>query len=156
MATGIFQNRKGCIVINDTTGGAAKVSGSGLPESLFNDETPMFVNAIQVDDTDSVGKMACLSGKRILFVFGKGFGNVSVDINVIVGTGKSEGGNAGEIMESFNQNRVSTSENTSEITVKDGKTNFSVSFYLVRAVMRSVNPEIGLYGGTLYGVLVDD
>ena len=127
----------------------------------------MFITSIQVTDFDVTGKVICLNDKRILYEFGKGFGTITVQGEILIGNtavepglGMINGKQTGsfqEIINFFNEKRVS--ENPNPLTINAGsgvaQVGGTFKFYLSSFALGPIAPETGVVQFQLTGDLIE-
>ena len=137
--------------------GTRLYSGDGVPADLKSGgNLPMYITSVDVQDYDVTGKVICLNDKRILYEFGKGFGKIELRGEVLLGRtdlASKKGGKLGNLIDHFNQNRVSKSQKL--LTISSGRLGGTYKFYLTSFSAGQWNPEIGLCNFSMSGDLVD-
>ena len=147
--------------------GARLFSGS-LPDELApGGSYPMYITSIQVTDFDVTGKVICLNDKRILYEFGKGFGTIAIQGEVLIGNmgvetslGKVRGQHNGSyeaLINWFNEKRVSN--DPTPLTVSAGSatadTGGTFKFYLSSFQLGPIAAETGVTQFQLVGDLIE-
>ena len=134
-------------------------SGSGLAKDMTKSNIPTFVTSIQVNDFDVTGKIICLNDKRVIYEFGRGFGTITIQAEVLLGNTAVSPmtGNIGSVIDHFNEKRIS--ENPKPLRVSAGSgTSASTAdfkFYLTQFNIGPINAETGVVGIQLMGDLIE-
>lgn len=119
---------------------------------------PIFATNVQAMDEDIIGRVVCLNDKRILFDFGKGFGDFTMQGEVLMGNneGGEISGNVGEVAAFWNSRRVSQYKQAITLTLAGSQTatNLNFMFFLHRAQIGPIQAEINVCMFQLVGTLV--
>lgn len=136
---------KGCVVqATGANAGHYRVSGLSTPG-------PVFVQGVYPSKTDIVAPHACFGNDHQFFVFGRGFGDISVEIEMYLGT-NTGGGLEGNLHDFFETNRVASKLSPVIVTSKGGK---AYSFFLTGFRVVSINPDFHSVTAQLIGKLID-
>mgnify|MGYP001461555970 CR=1 FL=1 len=135
-------------------------SGTGLPPALQPGagKIPVYLTSIDVSDYDITGKVVCLNDKRVLYEFGKGFGQIAISGEILIGTPAESTHTHGKlkpIIKFFNSKRVSAPGGKAPLTISAGKLGGKFKFYLTTFSFGQIRPEIGLINFQLSGDLID-
>ena len=132
--------------------------GSGVPEGMKPGQgkakIPMYITSVDVVDFDITGKTICLNDKRILYEFGKGFGQITIRGEVLLGhkSAGEKGAKLSKLVSWFNSNRVS--KNSKPLTLSSGSFGGTFKYYLTTFNCGNWNPELGICNFTITGDLV--
>ena len=139
--------------------GSRLFSGSGLSGDMKKLKVPTFVTSIQVSDFDVTGKIVCLNDKRVIYEFGRGFGTITIQADVLIGNTKAapQSGNFGEVIDHFNAKRISENPSHLVVTAKSGSSKSSATFrfYLSQFNLGPFNAETGIASVQLVGDLIE-
>jgi hypothetical protein len=153
----VLQNT-GSVFVWDRLGDRLVIDGLP-PELLPAGNVPAFVTSLSINDFDVTGKVICLNDKRVLYEFGKGFGTLKVDGELLIGpigSGKTQTATEakmGSIITWFNDNRVSAKADKQPLTLVTTD-HGSFTFYASAFSINSINAEIGLVSFSIIGDLV--
>lgn len=136
---------KGCVVqATGSNAGHYRVSGLSTPG-------PIFVQGVYPSKTDIVAPHACFGNDHQFFVFGRGFGDIAVEIEMFLGN-DTGGGLENVLHDFFETNRVASKLSPVIVTSKGGKAH---SFFLSGMRVASINPDLHSIGAQLLGKLID-
>jgi len=137
---------KGCVV-QATSGSAGYYRVHGLQTS----GGVVFVQSVSTNRSDIAAAVACFGNRHRFYVFGRGFGNVVVDIEAFLGNQAAD--NTEAVVNSFFEtNRSASLLAPITVTSRGGG---SYSFYLVGCRVVGTNPDTNMIRFQLVGSLVD-
>ena len=119
-----------------------------------NAKYPILIHSVAFEDTDISSPVTTLSGRRVLYRFGKGVGNVRVPGEILLGppetAGQSDGQNT--LISFFQDNRISAREDPVSVTLPGGR---GIKVYFNSLVIGDTNPENHSQPFQLVGYLAD-
>lgn len=146
-------------VVSYPRNGSRLFSGSGLSGDMKKKSVPTFVTSIQVTDFDVTGKVVCLNDKRVIYEFGRGFGTITVQADVLIGNTaiSNKSGNFGEVIDHFNSKRISENPEPVTVVARSGTSNSTAKFrfYLSQFNLGPINAETGVVSVQLVGDLIE-
>jgi len=134
----------------------AKGDKYSLEPDVFKKQTPytaILFTGYSLNETEIVAKNACLNDQRVMYTFGKGFGDITVNGEILIGAPSTEGSDSeSKLLEFYEENRVS---NKKKETLKLSVANESeiIPFYLVGMSIMQYNVALEILGFRLIGVL---
>lgn len=138
---------KGCVV--QATGqapGYYRLQGLSRPS-----EGPLFIQSVSTERKDIAAAISCFDNRHKFYVFGKGFGDIAVNIEAFLG--KDAKGDAESVVNSFfDSNRSSSKTSPVTVTSRGGG---SYSFFLTGCRVTGTNPDTHMITFQLLGKLVE-
>lgn len=118
----------------------------------YNATSPILIMGVDIGQTDITNQAACLSNAKVLYTFGRDFGQISVSGEVLLGgMGDIRREGVDRLNEFFWRYRVS--EYKFPITIAVGESSYKM--YLTGMKIGAVDPEYHVMPFILYGVLLD-
>lgn len=103
-------------------------------------------------EQEVVAKVSCLNDQRVMYSFGKGFGDLSILGEVLCGNYKAAKGAEKVLSEYYEENRVHSLEAPIKFS---GPENFAKEFYLVGMQIMQYNTAYEILSFRLNGVLAE-
>jgi hypothetical protein len=145
MANYLSSAAKGCVVrASSEDRGYYRISG-------LKSSGPVFVQSVLTNLRDIASALACFNNKHRFYVFGRGFGDVVVNIEAFLGNDASDDVE-GSVRDFFDSNRVSSSKSPVIVTSRGGS---SYSFYLTGMRVTGTNPDTNMIALQLVGNVVE-
>lgn len=149
MAENFFPSR-GCVyAVNTGNGGAGFYQLEGL-KTGGSGASPVLITGADFDANDIVSPHAALNNKRILYVFGEDFGNVSVYGMLLLGQAAGEATAMRTLMSWFLNNKVSVKEGPVNLSVPGNK----FAMYVHGIKLAGVDPEFNTQQFSIVGIRV--
>lgn len=103
-----------------------------------------------VNEEEVTSKVACLNDQRVMYTFGKGFGDITVVGEILCGAVDGAGGGEAEIVKYYEDNRVAQLKK--QVTLS-GPSGFKAEFFLVGLSILQYNTQLEIINFRLQGVL---
>tara|TARA_Y100001972_G_C7648619_1_gene326046 strand:+ start:1339 stop:1803 length:465 start_codon:yes stop_codon:yes gene_type:complete len=113
-------------------------------------EYGIIFTGFQLNEQEVTAKVACLNDQRVMYTFGKGFGDIAVVGEILCGAADGTGGGEKEIVDYYEENRVATKK---EALTLSGPAGFTVEFYLTGLSILQYNTQLEIINFKLIGVL---
>ena len=104
-------------------------------------------------EKEIVAKNACLNDQRVMYTFGKGFGDIIVTGEMLLGIPEGKSKIENELQEYYEAQRVHTKKE--EPLTLTGPSGFTKEFYLVGLSIMQYNVALEILGFRLTGVLAE-
>src|SRR5690554_1221565 len=92
---------KGCVVrATSVDAGYYRINGISMPGY------PIFISSVSVAQFDIAAAHSCFNNKHKFYVFGRGFGDISVDIEVFTGNSENPTKLEDRVVQFFRHNRA--------------------------------------------------
>lgn len=141
-----FASAKGCVYVPNAVAGAGFYALDGL--SGGGASSPIMILNAGVNDTDIVLPVATLNNKKILYTFGRGFGNVAVNGMILLGpNGKSA--NLGTLLGWFGSHRASAGGGAVNLSFPGG----AYKIYVVGMVLSEADPQFNIQYFQIAGLI---
>lgn len=124
-----------------------KTQKGGGPDTLAYG---IIFTGFSVNEEEVTSKVACLNDQRVMYTFGKGFGDITVVGEILCGATDGVGGGESEIVKYYEDNRVSKLKK--QITLS-GPSGFKAEFFLVGLSILQYNTQLEIINFRLQGVL---
>ena len=144
-------------------GAIYKVDGDGIhkyevqPETPFDNGTPekgiTIFTGYTLNEQEIVSKNACLNDQRVMYTFGKGFGNIVITGEMLLGIPENQGDKEQELSTYYESWRVHSKKD--EPLTLSGPNGFSKEFYLVGMTVTNYNVAMEILGFRLTGILAE-
>jgi hypothetical protein len=103
-----------------------------------------------LNEQEVTAKVSCLNDQRVMYTFGKGFGDISVSGEVLCGAPEDQGGGEQALVEYYETNRVGVLK--SPITLS-GPKGFTAEFFLTGLTISQYNTQLEILNFRFNGVL---
>lgn len=133
-------------------------SGSGSaafklsPDLSGSASSPILLQSINVDQKVINLPVVCLDNARIMYVFGKDFGDIAVGGLALLGKGGT-GPALSEVVAFYKKNAAANGNSTTVSVSLPG--NASYKFYLLGLVISDPNPELQYFPFMLTGKIIE-
>jgi hypothetical protein len=146
----VFYACRGSVV--QVTG--AKANGYSIdPFMTGTTESPVLLSGISLNTNDIISPLVTLDGYKILYSFGKGFGDVRIILTVLLGAYASGFGNGLKaVIEYFNTYRISSTDKPVKVSLGE---NIAYSAYLTGLAVGEVDPKFNIQHIIIGGITVD-
>ena len=126
--------------------------GGGAGGNLFqtNSKWAILFTGYTITEQEILSKSACLEDKRVMYSFGKGFGDISITGEALLGNSKSKANFESTLKEFYESNRLS--QNPVPLKLSVIGTNV-FEFYLVGVNVAGYNSNYEILPFSLVGVL---
>ena len=118
-----FNFTRGCVYKVDQNGERGG-SGSNMvqlePSIQSDDDSPVILTGVQLNDQDLVLPVVTLDGFRIMYTFGEDFGSLNIVGMALLGAAGSNGTAIKNVQNWFTANRVSRKEDTISVSLGGG------------------------------------
>jgi len=132
-----FASAKGCVYVPNAVAGAGFYSLDGLGGGA--NSSPIMILNGGVNDTDIVLPVSTLNNKKVLYTFGRSFGNVTVNGMILLGpNGKSA--TLGSLLGWYQSNRTSGGGGTVNFSFPGG----AYKLYVVGLVISEADPQFNI------------
>jgi hypothetical protein len=152
MASQLFLQSKGCLYIvkrGDSRGYSLK------PElSSGNDEYPILLRNAALSDSDVVLPVSTLDKKKILYTFGRAFGDVMIAGTVFLGPAGNPQDGLSKVIEYMEKHGVGRADKPAPVMFSMPGTK-GYKIYLVGLKIMEADPELNLHNFQLVGVIAD-
>lgn len=144
----MFKGGKGCFQLATPAS-----SGYYNLRGLSNSPTaPILIQNASPDKKDIFSLNPCFGGKRIFSSFGKAFGTLKIDGEILLGPSGSFNQGEATLNDWFEGQRSSNSQKPATVSTGAGAT---YSFYPVHLSTQVVSNEFHILGFSITGVLID-
>jgi hypothetical protein len=139
---------RGCVYIYPETVQAGIFDVEGLPRDLGNGAY-LLLDDISVKDTDIVQQKTTLMRTRILYEYGRAFGDVSISGTLLMGAvGRTAGSAAiGGLRRWFDQTRVSQNRVPVNVSIGDAAYKVALTYLAVGGTDAETNTQAFMLGG---------
>jgi hypothetical protein len=145
-----FLSSRGCIYKYTPADGAGK--GFYDLQQLRANVPDCLLVGVDLNDVDIVSPVATLDGKRILYTFGQGFGDVRISGELLLGPAGSQGAaNIGKLVKWFNAARVSQLKRGISLSV--GSSGYKV--YVQQMSIAQMDPELHVQPFGIVAMIAD-
>ena len=103
-----------------------------------------------VQEQEIVAQAACLNDLRVMYTFGKGFGNIQITGEMLLGAPEAQSSIEGALFGYYETNRVSVKKKPLTLSISGGG---SIPFYLIGISVNQYNLELELLPFSLTGVV---
>lgn len=142
---------RGCVYTYRTAGNNTTGFFALSPGLTGAEGSPVLISGINIDDSDILSPMPTLSNFRVLYSLGPGFGNVRVNLNVLLGSNASgRGAGYRAVSDYFSANRVSATNAPIKAAMPGGS---GLKFYLQSINTGDPDPVFNTMPVSLGGVL---
>lgn len=142
----VFQAAKGCVYVPTNEGGGGAYSLSGL--SRGGNNSPILILGASLTDIDVVLPVTTLNKLKILYTFGEGFGNVSVNGIILLGSGGG-GSSLSSVTSWFSGKRVSSGQSTADLSFPGG----AYRLYVTGFGLGDPDPQFNIQPFMIYGLV---
>jgi len=122
------------------------------PELAGTDSSPILLQSISVSDKVIHLPVVCLDGTRIVYVFGRDFGDISVGGLALLGKG-GVGDALTKVVSYYKANSVEDGSDTKVSVSLPGSSSYK--FYLLGLTIQDPNPEMQYFPFMLSGKIVE-
>lgn len=141
---------RGHVYIVKASGGGS--SGFELQPSLTgNEDSPIILQSLTVDDRVVNLPVLTLDGVRILYVFGKAWGDIGVGGLAVLGKGGT-GAALAEVVNWFRTNSVEKSESAASVSLPG---NVAYKFYATALSIGEPDAEHQFFPFSVYGKIIE-
>lgn len=126
-----------------------------LKPELFKKDPPttaVLFTGYTLTESEIVAKNACLNDQRVMYTFGKGFGDLSVSGEILMGAPSSKSTAEADLLSFYEDNRVS-SKKKETLTLSVASKSELIPFYLVGVSILQYNVPLEILSFRLIGVL---
>jgi len=131
-------------------GGAAAGAAAGLVDS--ESETVVILTGYQLREQEILGKTACLNDYRVMYSFGKGFGDITISGEALLGAPEQSDSFEAKLKTFYETNRVSQKVDGA-VKFSTGQAAETFEFFLVGMSVNGYQPEVEILPFSFTGVL---
>jgi len=117
--------------------GFYSVEGLSHGTRSSNIYAPILIKGVPHEDKDIIAPVTTLNGKQIIYRFGKGLGNVSIEGELLLGPG-GHTDTYGDLVTFFEENRVAVRDEPVTVSMPGGR---GIKVYLQRLSIARVDPN---------------
>lgn len=146
---------RGCVYSVDSDNPEGFYSVEGLSHGHESPtDRPILIQSVTFQDQDISSPITTLSGKRVIYRFGRGVGNMRVSGELLMGpAGSADSANGqASVIQYFNSHRLSARDEPSLVTLPGGR---GLAAYFTGLVMAEMDPNTHTQPFGLLGYLVD-
>lgn len=133
-------------------GESSEDSGFKLqPDLAGSDESPIILQTLTIDDKVVNLPVVTLDGVRILYVFGKAWGDIGVGGLALLGKGGT-GGALAEVVKWFKDNSVENGEKSVSVSLPGGA---AYKFYATALSIGDPDAEYQFFPFMVYGKIIE-
>lgn len=115
-----------------------------------NEKYATIFTGYNLQEQEIVAQAACLNDLRVMYTFGKGFGNISVNGEMLLGAPEANSAIESSLYDYYNTNRVSKLKGPISISLGAGG---SINFFLIGLNINQYNVDYELLPFTLQGII---
>lgn len=130
--------------------GGKTLSGFGLADSEA--ETVVILTGYQLREQEILGKTACLNDYRVMYSFGKGFGDITINGEALLGAPEQSDSFEAKLKTFYETNRVSQKPDGA-LKFSTGEAGETFEFFLVGMSVNGYQPEVEILPFSFTGVL---
>tara|TARA_B100002019_G_scaffold291014_1_gene310052 strand:- start:572 stop:1036 length:465 start_codon:yes stop_codon:yes gene_type:complete len=104
----------------------------------------------QLTEQEITAKIACLNDQRVMYTFGKGFGDITINGEVLCGATDGSGGGEKALLDYYEENRVNIKK---EALTLSGPKGFTAEFFLTGLTIVQYNTQLEILNFRFQGVL---
>ncbi len=104
-----------------------------------------------LNEQEITAKASCLNDQRVMYSFGKGFGDIAIIGEILCGNPADQGGGQKIIQDYYEDNRVHVLEDTVTLSASDA----TYEFYLTGLSILQYNVNLEILGFRLTGTLAE-
>ena len=134
----------------DRGSGGRSLSGFGLSDS--ESETVVILTGYQLREQEILGKTACLNDYRVMYSFGKGFGDITINGEALLGAPEQSDSFEAKLKKFYEANRVSQ-KTDGAVKFSTGQAGETFEFFLVGMSVNGYQPEVEILPFSFTGVL---
>jgi hypothetical protein len=152
MSDSFFGSARGCVVKHTRGGGTGgyELEGFDFTDSPY----PIILRNVQLTDNDIVLPVSTLNNKKILYAFGSDFGDLQIMGTVFLGpVGESTPG-LRPVVDFFNNNAVSRSENPRALNLSMPG-NVAYKIFLKTLTVQAADPDLNLHDFAFGAIIAD-
>ena len=126
-----------------------------LKPNVFKKNTPnsaTLFTGYALNEQEIVAKNACLNDQRIMYTFGKGFGDIAVNGEILMGAPQSSGQAEADLLDFYEKHRVSKAKKET-LKLSIASQSKILPFYLVGVSIMGYNVDMEILTFRLVGVL---
>ena len=115
-----------------------------------NEKYATIFTGYNLSENEIVAQAACLNDLRVMYTFGKGFGNIQVNGEMLLGAPEANSSIESALYDYYNTNRVSKLKEPISISLGAGG---SIKFFLIGLNINQYNVDFELLPFSLVGVI---
>jgi|APSaa5957512493_1039668.scaffolds.fasta_scaffold16974_3 hypothetical protein len=127
------------------------------PKGLFSKDAPNSValfTGYTLNEQEIVAKNSCLNDQRVMYTFGKGFGDIVINGEILMGAPISNSKAEADLLKFYEDNRVSKKKKD-HLTLSVASESKVIPFYLVGVSIVGYNVELEILNFRIIGVLAE-
>ena len=107
-----------------------------------------------LNEQEIVAKNSCLNDQRVMYTFGKGFGDIVINGEILMGAPISNSKAEADLLKFYEDNRVSKKKKD-HLTLSVASESKVIPFYLVGVSIVGYNVELEILNFRIIGVLAE-
>lgn len=146
----------GCFLISKRSSQGSSAGAIALePDiSLRSPNNAVLIMDVRLEENDDIAPITCMGNRKIIYTYGKNFGNVSIDGIVLMGPNVAQDQGVNRVLSYFRWMRLAT--RGAPVSLSMGKTGQAFFVGLTGFVMGQVDRQFHVQPFALSGIKTED